>query len=351
MSFWDTIKNAITPKTTTSSSTYTGKVGGVTSAATPTYKPSWWESITPWNEQAGETLGSSLKSLTSNIFNKNTTASPVTTPTTTTPKVVSNPVYTNPTVKEDIAVSNRWKTYVQQLQNDPETFYSQNAEQYKAASEAMDPANQPISKSPTDVAVLLKAGLTYDQISKMTAGQAVDYMDKLEREKSYAQGQQVATDYYNTPEAKAQRDAQYIESQQRQRDYYWGDEATTNRQKQYEEQQRRANAWYWSDEEVEQRRKQREESAEWEEMKENEGWSEYYSALEGVKLSPEMDDYFSSPTVFNELRRRWIAEGKKVSWNNFVKNFDYKNNFSNVNFRERMAQAARYSPRMRSASY
>jgi hypothetical protein len=92
----------------------------------------------------------------------------------------------------------------------------------------------------------------------------------------------------------------------------------------YVDQQRFYNQWYWRQEAIEQRRKEREESWEYSHEKDLEGWKEYYAMLDSMKLYPDANDYWSLPGKFSELRRKWETTGGSMSWDAWLKQFDFE---------------------------
>lgn len=104
---------------------------------------------------------------------------------------------------------------------------------------------------------------------------------------------------YEPPKKKSETEAEYWTNWQTDTDHYW-DQRT-----------------------VDQRNAQREESWEWSNNKSLEGWSEYYSALDSLKMAPFMNEWASSTAMFNELRQKWQTVGKGQSWTDFLKGYDF----------------------------
>ena len=107
---------------------------------------------------------------------------------------------------------------------------------------------------------------------------------------------------------------------------------------------------YWSPENVEERNRRREESWEWYHAKELEGWAEYYKVLQELKLPPYMDEYFSSPARFNELRRIWETTAKHLSWEGFLRQYDFMAHWYRLSPRERGERPTAFAPPMTAVS-
>lgn len=137
-----------------------------------------------------------------------------------------------------------------------------------------------------------------------------------------------------TPEAEAQRGAVREEA------YEWE-----------LERDRRAREIYWSPKEVANREKAREETRKSAKEYELRGWDTYFDFLDDAQLSPDANEYWNNPARLQELRSRWEAAGKKVSWMTFLKNYDLKGEFATKTYRERMGTAARMAPRMKGVSF
>ncbi len=111
-----------------------------------------------------------------------------------------------------------------------------------------------------------------------------------------------------------------------------------------------AKAEYWSADAVAERNKRRQESADWSDAQSQQGWSEFYKILGGIKLAPNMDEYFNNPTMFNELRRQWQTSGSGMSWDAWLAQYDFKKEFNKLTSGQRGERPALFAPRMRSIS-
>ncbi len=117
------------------------------------------------------------------------------------------------------------------------------------------------------------------------------------------------------------------------------------------DQQRFQYEWYWSPEAVAQRQKEREESWEFSHQKELEGWGSYYNFLDAKKMYPDMNDFYKSPAMFAELRRRWETTGGGVDWETWLANYDFDENWYTKRPTERGEKPSYYKSRIRRVSY
>ena len=102
---------------------------------------------------------------------------------------------------------------------------------------------------------------------------------------------------------------------------------------------------------VQNRERQREESQAAQREYELEGWAEIYSVLDNMKLTPIMDEYFRQPGKFAELRRMWETQGAGVSWEQWLRNYDFKGEWFKKSPYERGERPAAFAPRMTTRSY
>jgi len=107
---------------------------------------------------------------------------------------------------------------------------------------------------------------------------------------------------------------------------------------------------YWDSREVADRNKRREESWEWSHNKELEGWGEFYSALDVLKMTPFMNEWASSPAVFNELRRIWETTAKGQKWTDFLKGYDFMAKWFEQRPEARGEKPTAFSPMLTGAS-
>ncbi len=107
---------------------------------------------------------------------------------------------------------------------------------------------------------------------------------------------------------------------------------------------------YWSAEEVAERNRRRKESADWSEAQQMEGWNGFYKILGGLKMAPEMDEFFNNPTMFNELRRQWKATGGGQTWETWLAQYDFDKTWGQLSPSRRGERPAVFAPRMRSVS-
>lgn len=172
-------------------------------------------------------------------------------------------------------------------------------------------------------------GLSYEDKLKMRK-----QLEDQQRQAGVTQGAAMRRGEWATPEAEAQRGAVREEA------YEWE-----------LERDRRAREIYWSPKEVANREKVREESRKSAKEYELRGWDTYFDFLDDAQLSPDANEYWNNPARLQELRSRWEAAGKKVSWMTFLKNYDLKGEFATKTYRERMGTAARMAPRMKGVSF
>lgn len=396
--------------TTPTPATFTGQVGGMTKAATPpttfaetlgtqlrgagytpqqltpragagqpTYQPqkaalgapavtgepaNWWQKVTPWKEEEGETFLGEVKERL-----------PWGTPKTPTPTFggeglaqPSAPGQVLPT--EATGYPPGWKEMGEQWKAEPWTSLRSPTEEQRTGGSVMD--------FPQIIQWLRNQGYSQEEIGGMTVGQAEDIEDAYGQQQALEQGKQqaeVSRGVWATPEQEAQRQQVYEESQARGREGYWTPEQMAHRQRQageqaargreqwgtpeaqaqrqraYEESQARQQEHYWSPEQVADREKVREESRESAKAHELRGWDTYFDLLDDLQLSPDANEYWDDPARLRELRDKWEAGGKKGAWMTYLKNYDMKGEFASKTYRERMGTAARMAPRMRTASY
>ncbi len=134
-------------------------------------------------------------------------------------------------------------------------------------------------------------------------------------------------------------------------DYPPQSEMSKSEKELYMDRQRFYYEWYWSDESIEQRRKEREESYQYYHEKDLEGWGDYYDLLETMKLYGEQNDYWSAPGKFEELRRKWETTGGDLSWEDWLKQFDFEGEWASLTPEERGERKYIYSPRMQRLNY
>ncbi len=108
---------------------------------------------------------------------------------------------------------------------------------------------------------------------------------------------------------------------------------------------------YWSDEEVNQRQAQWEEYYQWQQSKDLEGWSDYYKLLNNLKMSPEMNDYYSQTAVFNELKRKWQTSGSKLAWSQWLAQFNFNEDWGSKRPSDRGERPGVYNPRLKEVTY
>ncbi len=106
---------------------------------------------------------------------------------------------------------------------------------------------------------------------------------------------------------------------------------------------------YWDPRQVAQRNSQREDSWQWSRNKELEGWAEYYGVLDKLKLAPFANEFFDSPTQFNDLRRRWETTSGK-SWEQFLKDYDFISHWYQQRPTERGERPAAFAPALTAVS-
>ncbi len=108
---------------------------------------------------------------------------------------------------------------------------------------------------------------------------------------------------------------------------------------------------YWSQERVEQRAKEREESWEWYHQKDLEGWAEYYAILEELKLNPKANEHFEQAALFTVLRRKWETTGKGKTWEEWLREYDFEEEWNKKSPYERGERPTVFAPRLKSVSY
>lgn len=131
------------------------------------------------------------------------------------------------------------------------------------------------------------------------------------------------------------------------------EETTTKKTKQEEllERQEEANLnyeFYWKAEQIAQRNKQREESWEWSHNKNLEGYAEFFDIMDELKINPEADQYFK--TQFDELRLEWETSGSGLSWEEWLRQYDFMGEWYSRSPYKRGERPATFAPRMRTVA-
>jgi len=101
-------------------------------------------------------------------------------------------------------------------------------------------------------------------------------------------------------------------------------EVTISEKQEYINEIRFKNEHYWSADAVAQRKAERDESYAYSREKDNEGWSEYYATLDSMKINADANEYWSQPGKFAELRRKWETSDSGLSWDAWLKQFDFE---------------------------
>jgi hypothetical protein len=107
---------------------------------------------------------------------------------------------------------------------------------------------------------------------------------------------------------------------------------------------------YWSSTSINERNRRREESYEWSKAKDLEGWDAFYKTMNDLKLTPDMDNYFNNPTMFNDLRRQWETSGTNLSWEQWLAQYDFKGTWNKLSPRDRGERPSTFAPRMTGVS-
>lgn len=381
------------PKTTTTPSTYTGQVGGITKAATPqpTYQPkqttptppaaaepaNWWEkTVEPWWEETakpwlGETFGQDVTTPQPTLGGAGLAEPPTgydprqalgkvaedwkkTMAGVVAGEVPSAGVPELPTLPPG-PVTPIPPTWPETPIPGPEPGEG-GLPGLPGSDQGVPPPDEmwgPGNYDPQAVQWLYGLGYSQQDIAGMTI-QDLQRIAQEETEKQWIEERKRYQEWEKGPESAEHREWE----RERARKEYFSPESIAHRTAQWEEAQGRSEQErqrylqrYWSPKEVEQRRKAFEESAEWQRNKQLEGWEGYFDTLEDMELSPDANEFWANPAQFAELRRRWEAAGKKTSWRQFLKSYKFKDEFASRTYRERMGRAAKFAPRQRGVSF
>jgi len=141
----------------------------------------------------------------------------------------------------------------------------------------------------------------------------------------------------------------------REMEQYFSGREVQFREQQFLEGQRRYMRWYWAAEATGDRQRRREEEWRAARVEELEGWSGYYSHIQSAKLPPQADEWFSSPTRFNELRRKFETEvgvgAGETQWESWLGKVNLREEWSLRGPRARGEYPGQMAGRMTSMRY